>query len=114
MRLATDKGLKAWVVSQFGADSQEAKEFGFLPAKSTPKSAATKAQAVAKSLATRQARHTMGRKQKKGIKGTVVAPAAPAVPATTVTVAPPAAITPASTNGSLDGAPSTNGAATHS
>ena len=32
-RQATDKKLKAWVVNEFGADSQEAQEFGFLPTK---------------------------------------------------------------------------------
>jgi hypothetical protein len=32
-RQATDKKLKAWVVNQFGADSEAAQEFGFLPTK---------------------------------------------------------------------------------
>lgn len=80
-RLATDEGLKAWVVTQFGARSQEAQEFGFLPTKVGEKSVATKAVAVEKCLATRQARGTRGKRQKERIKGTLVAPATPAEPA---------------------------------
>jgi hypothetical protein len=95
-RLALDKGLKAWVSSQFGADSQEAFEFGFSSPKVGAKTAETKAQAVQKLLATRQARRTMGKRQKAKIKGTVQAPTAPAEPAMTVPAATPAA---SSTNG---------------
>ncbi len=90
LRQATDKLLKAWVVNEFGADSQEAQEFGFLPPKIRAKSAATKATAVEKVLATRKARHTMGKRQKADIKGTIVAPTAPADPAITTSVATPA------------------------
>ena len=108
-RLATDQGLKAWVTAAFGATSQEALEFGFLPRKVGAKSAATVAKAVQQNLATREARGTRGKKQKKGIKGVISTPAEPAVPATPVTAAPPAAIAPATPNGSLNGAPSTSG-----
>ena len=111
-RRATDKKLKAWVVNEFGADSQEAQEFGFLPNKIGEASAATKATAVEKSLATRVARGTKGKRQREKIKGTIVAPAAPAVPAITAPAATPAASVTASvssTNGSLNGAPSSNG-----
>ena len=113
-RRATDKRLRAWVVNEFGADSQEAQEFGFLPTKIGEASAATKATAVEKSLATRVARGTKGKRQREKITGTIVAPAAPAVPAITAPAATPAASVPvsaSSTNGSLNGAPSTNGAA---
>lgn len=113
-RLATDKKLKAWVVNEFGADSPEAQEFGFLPPKIGAKSVETKALAAEKLRATRVARGTMGKRQKEKIKGTVVAPAAPADPAVTVTAATPAAIAPTKADGSLNGAPTTNGAAAHS
>jgi hypothetical protein len=108
-RQATDKKLKAWVVNEFGADSQEAQEFGFLPTKIGEVSAATKATAVEKSLATRAARGTKGKRQREKIKGTILAPAAPAVPATTATTAAPAAIALTATNGTPAGAPSSNG-----
>jgi hypothetical protein len=112
-RQATDKKLKAWVVNEFGAGSQEAQEFGFLPAKVGEKTADTKALAVLKLRATRTARGTKGKRQKEKIKGTIVAPAAPADPAITVPAATPAASTPAA-GGSLNGAPSANGATAHS
>jgi len=89
-RQATDKGLKAWVLNEFGPTSQEAQELGFLPPKIGAKSAATKAEAVEKLLATRKARLTMGKRQKEKIKGTIVAPTAPADPALTATAATPA------------------------
>jgi hypothetical protein len=99
-RQATDKGLKAWVTGAFGATSQAAQEFGFLPPKIGARTAATKATAVLKVLATREARGTRGKRQKEKIKGTIVAPAAPAEPAVTTPAAAPAASV-------------TNGAATH-
>ena len=113
-RQATDKKLKAWVVNEFGAGSQEAQEFGFLPPKIRAKSADTKAIAVEKLRATRTARGTKGKRQREKIKGTIVAPAAPADPATTAPAASPAASATPSTNGPLNGAPSTNGAAARS
>ena len=84
-RRATDRALKAWVVTQFGADSKEALDFGFAPSKVTPKTAETKALAAQKGRATRKARHPLG-------KGTVPS-TAPAVPAPhTVQVNAPAII----------------------
>jgi hypothetical protein len=112
-REAIDKKLKAWVVNQFGATSQEAEEFGFLPTKVTEKSAETKATAVLKLRATREARNTMGKRQKQKIKGTIVAPAAPAEPAITAPAATAAASAPATTNGAPNGAAPSNGVAAH-
>ena len=109
-RLAMDAGLKSWVASQFGPSSLEAQEFGFVPRKVTAASAATKALAAKKNLATREARGTKGKRQKAQIKGTVVAPAVPSEPAVT-TLAAPAAVVPATPNGALTGAASSNGAA---
>jgi hypothetical protein len=89
-RQAIDEGLKSWVANEFGVPSAEAEELGFLPPKIGAKSAATKAEAVEKLLATRKARLTMGKRQKEKIKGTIVAPTAPADPALTATAATPA------------------------
>jgi hypothetical protein len=112
-RLATDQGLKVWVSGTFGANSQAAEEFGFLPHKIGAKSAATKAEAVELSLATRKARGTGGKRQKEKIKGTIAAPAAPAVPAITAPAATPAASAPATTPVAPTSAPSSNGVAGH-
>jgi hypothetical protein len=105
-RLAIDKGLKAWVATQFGANSQKAQEFGFSPVKVATKSVDTKVQALEKSKATRTARGTRGKKQKQKIKGTVVL-ASPAEPV----VATPAATPLATTNAAPQGASPSNGAA---
>jgi hypothetical protein len=110
-RQATDKKLKAWVVNEFGADSQEAQEFGFLPPKIGAATVATKATAVLKSRATREARGTKGKRQKEKIKGTLVAPAAPAVPAVAAPAAAPAASALAATNGAPTSASPSNGVA---
>ena len=93
-RRAADRALKPWVINQFGADSQEATDFGFPPAKKATRSVENKTNAVALSKATRAARHTMGKVQKEKIKGTIVVPAAPAEPAVTVQAATPVASTP--------------------
>ena len=82
-RVAADKALAAWVITKFGADSQQALDFGFAPRKAAARTVDSKAKAAAQAKATREARHTMGKKQKKLIKGTVVVPTAPAAPAKT-------------------------------
>jgi hypothetical protein len=81
-RVAADQALSAWVITKFGAGSQEALDFGFAPRKKASLTSTDKAKAAAQAKATREARHTMGKKQKKSIKGTVIAPTAPADPAT--------------------------------
>jgi hypothetical protein len=108
-RRATDTGLRAWVTGEFGPDSQQARDFGFLPKKTTAKTAETKHTAVLKMKATRDARHTMGKKQKQKIKGTIVAPAAPAAPAPTAQQASPGASAPTPANGASSPAPIQNG-----
>jgi len=77
-------GLKSYVQATYGKSSQTIAEFGFKPAAETVKSAEVKAAAVVKLRATRNARHTMGSQQRKGIKG-----AAPSTP--TLVPAPRAA-----------------------
>jgi hypothetical protein len=72
--------LKAYLIGLHGADAVGILEdFGFSPPKSPGrKSAKAKALAVDKSAATRAVRHTMGKNQKKALKGTVTPP--PATP----------------------------------
>src|SRR5579883_837607 len=70
-RREADRALKPWVANTYGADSQQAHEFGFPPAKVPHRTADDKALAVQKNLATRKARHTMGKKQKLDITGVV-------------------------------------------
>ena len=113
-RRATDRALKAWVITQFGADSKEALDFGFAPSKVTPKTAETKALAAQKGRTTRKARQPLGK------KGTVPS-TAPAVPAphtvqmsapAIISIDAPAATAPASSsNGAPNGA--LNGSAAH-
>jgi hypothetical protein len=55
-------------------------DFGLAPPKARAVSVATKGQAVVKSRATRQARHTMGKRQRQKVKGEVSSPAAPPAP----------------------------------
>jgi hypothetical protein len=71
LRRTADRALKPWVVNTFGADSQAAHDFGFPPNKVPVHNVQKKAHAVAQSKATRTARHTMGKKQKAKIKGTL-------------------------------------------
>jgi hypothetical protein len=125
LAVATEKGntqelsgvqtsLRNYVSATFGETGTEFADFGFAPRAVTVVDAATKAAAVQKRAATRFARGTGGKRQKEGIKGTIVAPAAPAVPATTTSAAPPAAsvsatsATNGSTNGTPNSAPSAN------
>ncbi len=93
--------LQAYVVSQFG-DTQDAgstlAEFGYTPRKVAELPVATKAGAADKGRATRTARHTMGKVQRKAVKGTVTPSApepTPAAPTPVVTA------TPAGTGGSV-------------
>jgi hypothetical protein len=75
------QALRAYVDGTYGLNSPQAEQLGFAPKKRTPPSAATRTMAVEKARATREVRHTMGKNQKKALKGTV--PAAP--PAGTAT-----------------------------
>jgi len=91
----------SWVVATYGNAPAMLADFGIAPPKArTPLSADQQVAAVAKREATRAARHTLGPKQKKNIKGTVPATApqnsAPpaTAPATTSTATTPAAPAP--------------------
>ena len=79
-------GFTSIVLGMFRNDPKTLADFDVTPRKSTKAKISAKAVAVDKALATRKARNTMGKVQKKAIKG--VAPQA--VPAN-----PPAAVPPA-------------------
>jgi hypothetical protein len=83
-----------------GKDATGLTAFGFSPAKSTKRTVTSKATAVAKTAATREARHTMGKVQKKDVKGDVVGItvtpliASPPTPAPSIAPAAPSSATP--------------------
>jgi hypothetical protein len=70
-RLAADEAMKGWVLQLFGDGSTEATEFGYAARKKPEISAEDRAKAVELRLATREARGTMGKKQKLKIRGVV-------------------------------------------
>jgi hypothetical protein len=81
-----------FVKATFGAQPDVLADFGLKPRKvTTPLTVAQKAEAKAKSQATREARHTMGPKQKKDVKGTVTT----IVSSTPSTATAPVATSPA-------------------
>jgi hypothetical protein len=104
--------LKSYVLLKFGdAAVATLADFGFTPRKQTPKTVETKAAAAEKSLATRKARQTMGKRQKEKVTGAAPAPttgtgttASPPPAPTTPVASPPAGVTatphPASGSGS--------------
>lgn len=68
------QAVRSVIQGRYGASATQLAQFGFSPRKATVRKAATKAVAVMKMKATREARSTKGKVQKKDIKG-----AAPAV-----------------------------------
>ncbi|HZU82221.1 MAG TPA: hypothetical protein VE987_04860 [Polyangiaceae bacterium] len=99
----TVRSLRQYVINVYGATSPVLADFGFAPPKTATRTPEEKAAAAAKAKATRAARHTAGKKQKKVVKGNVTgivvtpvtapeeAPVTPAPPAVTPTAAPPTA-----------------------
>jgi hypothetical protein len=90
--------LRNHLAATFGETSNEFAAFGFTPKKVRPVSVDTKATAARKRLATREARHTMGSRQKLEVTG-ATAPAASA-PAATSVASQPAQPTPVAAAGS--------------
>jgi len=82
-------------------------DFGMAPPKSASQTLATKTAAAAKRFATRSARHTLGKVQKKAVKGDVTGVVVTPVVATATTVAPPGGPTsPAASGGGQAATPS--------
>ncbi len=79
---ATTVAIRAYAEGLFGVSSPQMLGLGFVAKESATPSVPTRAKALAKSLATREVRHTMGKKQKEAIEAPPSAPAAPATPAT--------------------------------
>ena len=87
--------LKLFLQSRFGKTSTQLQSFGFAPNKVPDHTVGSKSTGVAKALATRKARGTLGKKQKSKIHGTVPAPSTPTPPVPTTTSPPPATTSPA-------------------
>ncbi len=88
------RGYQSLLLATYGNAPATLADYGLAPRKGpTPPSADVKAAAVAKRAATRKARHTMGKKQKAEIKGTVPATTGSA-PATDAPASPPVAPSP--------------------
>ena len=69
--LPVQRALEEYVRAIHGATNPKLADYGFVPDAPRKVTAKTKAEAVAKGRATRIARHTMGRKQRLKVKGTV-------------------------------------------
>jgi len=74
---AVQDAFKSFILGMFAGQVGTLADFTFSPRKVATVDAATKAEAVTKMLATRAARHTLGKNQKKDVKGTVTPPEAP-------------------------------------
>jgi len=82
--------FRSFVIATFSHSPDVLADFGIAPRKApTPTPAATKALAVEKRLATREARHTMGKKEKLAIKGSVPEPVTPPAPPSPPIAPPP-------------------------
>jgi hypothetical protein len=90
-RRLVDEGMKSYVLSHFGADSEAAHDFGYSLRKVTKPDAATKATAVERGKATRVARGTLGKKERLKIKGVLPSDAVAATAASTATATPASA-----------------------
>jgi hypothetical protein len=90
-RKSVDGALIQWAVNTYGPQSQQAKDLGYKPRNPTPPTAATVAGAVQKAKATRTARGTRGKQQRKGIHGAAPATegSTPAATGGTPAAAPP-------------------------
>jgi hypothetical protein len=78
---AFTQSFRRMVQGMFSQSPDTLAAFGLKPLKAAKKTVETKATAVAKSKATRKARNTMGKKQKKAVKGTVPTAKSGAAPA---------------------------------
>ena len=70
----THDSIVSIVRGRYGKSSQLLLQYGITPAKTRKKTVATKSAAVEKSLATRAARGTKGRRQRSAIRGMVATP----------------------------------------
>jgi hypothetical protein len=87
--LAFKSALESYVKAAFGSSPDVLADFGIAPKTRAPLTVVAKAAAAAKRAATRAARHTLGSKQKKGIKGDVTG-----ILVTPITAPPPTVTVP--------------------
>lgn len=102
------RALRQYVINVYGASSPVLADFGFAPPKKATRTPEQKAASAAKAAATRKARHTMGPKQKKNVKGGVTG-----VVITPVTAQPTATSSGSTGNPSAGHTPSGNEPAGH-
>jgi hypothetical protein len=88
----------SYVKVVYGTSPDVLADFGISPKARTPLTVEAKAAAAAKRAATRAARHTMGTRQKKGVKGDVTGIILTPVKAPAPTVATPSSPTPPATS----------------
>jgi hypothetical protein len=74
-------GFRAQVRNIFGATNEVLADFGLTPVKTTKPKPAMQVAAATKRAATRKARNTMGKKQRKSVKGAPAATPTPSKPA---------------------------------
>ncbi len=86
--------LRQYAISVFGATSPVLADFGFAPPKHVTRTPEEKAVAAAKAKATRAARHTAGKKQKKAVKGNVTGVVMVPITSTAAAPAPQHVATP--------------------
>jgi hypothetical protein len=96
--------IRSGVAAAFGEQSTQYASLGFEPRKPAEKSAKTKAEAVEKALATRAARHTMGKRQRAKIIGQL-----PVEPTQSAGAPAAAAAAPASSIGNIAKGVAANG-----
>jgi len=102
--------LKSILAGRYGKGGNKMAQFGFTPAKPVVKTSQSKTAAAVKAKATREARGTRGRQQKKTITGNVTGVIITPVTAGTVTPSPAASQPQAGSQGSIAGAPAIAGA----
>ena len=76
-----DRALRKNLEGTYGDNCKQILDLGYDPTKPAHKAAAVKAGAVVKATATRAVRHTLGKNQKKAVKGSDPTPPAAGTPA---------------------------------
>ncbi len=105
---AVYKALKQFAIGQYGANQTILTGLGItLPKSGAERTAATKAVAAIKANATKEARGTTGKKQRKSVKGnvqvTITATPTPTPPPATEPAATPVVTPAAASNGAANG-----------
>ncbi len=97
--------LRTYVKAAYGGSPDVLADFGITPKVRVPLTVEAKAAAAAKRAATRAARHTMGKQQKKEVMGDVTGVIVTPITAASPAVAAPVSPTPPATSGGTPAAP---------